>query len=229
MAQKKAVKQTGNILLRMHPVQRFMISLVLAAIALMLLLKTDLNGLVVSIIVWAVFALSYIITSWIVFFTRPTSGIREHARQEDGSRLYVFLLVIFSSFAGVVAVLLLILSKDPKGGPVYIIAAVSGMLFSWGMVHTIFAFHYAHLYYGNDKEDPSKHAEGLDFPDEKKPDYLDFAYFSFVIGMTFQVSDVQVTSKLLRRLVLLHGLLSFCLNTFVVALTINMIAGLGEK
>jgi uncharacterized membrane protein len=225
MPEKKTNKATGNIFLRMHPVQRFMISLVLAAITFFLLYRSDVNGLVTAIIVWAVFALSYIITSWIVFFTRPVSGIREHARQEDGSRLYVFLLIIFSSFAGLVEVLLLIISKDSNNGPIYIIAAVSGMLFSWGMVHTVFGFHYAHLYYGDDKTDPSKHAEGLEFPDEKKPDYLDFAYFSFVIGMTFQVSDVQVTSKILRRLVLLHGLLSFCLNTFVVALTINMIAG----
>ena len=86
--------------------------------------------------------------------------------------------------------------------------------------------HYAHLYYSDDTDDPTKHAEGLGFPREKKPDYIDFVYFSFVIGMTFQVSDTAVTSRSIRRLVLLHGLLSFGLNAFVVALTINLIAGL---
>ncbi|UAY52868.1 DUF1345 domain-containing protein [Ferruginibacter albus] len=64
------------------------------------------------------------------------------------------------------------------------------------------------------------------FPNEPKPDYLNFAYFSFVIGMTFQVSDVQVSDRHIRRTVLAHGILSFALNTFVVALTINLIAGL---
>ena len=120
------------------------------------------------------------------------------------------------------------LSKSAKDTPqiIYIPVAISGMLFSWAMVHTIFCFHYANLYYGNDTTDPTKHAEGLEFPKEKKPDYLDFAYFSFVIGMTFQVSDVDITSRSIRRLALLHGLLSFTLNTFVVALTINLIAGL---
>lgn len=71
-----------------------------------------------------------------------------------------------------------------------------------------------------------KNAEGLNFPQEKQPDYIDFAYFSFVIGMTFQVSDVQINSRIIRRTALAHGLLSFALNTFVVALTINLIAGL---
>ncbi len=68
--------------------------------------------------------------------------------------------------------------------------------------------------------------KGLDFPGKEKPGYLDFAYFSFVVGMTFQVSDVQITSRTIRRLVLAHGLISFFLNTFVVALTINIVAGL---
>jgi uncharacterized membrane protein len=82
------------------------------------------------------------------------------------------------------------------------------------------------MYYDDAPDDQSKSAEGLEFPEEDCPDYLDFAYFSFVIGMTFQVSDVQITSRIIRKQVLLHGLLSFALNTFVVALTINLIAGL---
>jgi uncharacterized membrane protein len=94
------------------------------------------------------------------------------------------------------------------------------------MVHTTFCFHYAHLYYDDADEDTEIFAGGLDFPNEKTPDYMDFVYFSFGIGMSFQVSDVDITSKTIRRLVLLHGLLAFGLNTFVVALTINLIAGL---
>jgi uncharacterized membrane protein len=212
----------------MQPLQRLTISLVLAAVVFLFVMNGDLAMLVKLMIAWAAFALSYIITSWIVFFTRTTTAIREHAKQEDGSRLYVFVLILVTSFASLFTVLLLMLSKTPKDTPhiVYIPVAISGMLFSWVMVHTIFAFHYAHRYYGDDTTDPSQHAGGLEFPKEKRPDYLDFAYFSFVIGMTFQVSDVQITSRSIRRLVLLHGLLSFALNTFVVALTINMIAGL---
>ena len=232
MAKAQKKRNEGNIFLRMLPLQRLIISIVLAIVAFLLLMSSDLYVMVKIMMAWTVFELSYIITSWIVFFTQKPAGIRELSKQEDGSRLYVFLLILVTSFASLLSVLLLMLSKGAKDTPqfIFIPVAVSGMLFSWIMVHTIFGFHYAHLYYGNDTNDSTKHAAGLEFPGDKngdkKPDYLDFAYFSFVIGMTFQVSDVDITSKAIRRLVLLHGVLSFGLNTFVVALTINMIADL---
>ena len=96
------------------------------------------------------------------------------------------------------------------------------------LVNTILTFHYAHLYYDDDKTLKKQHVEVLDFPGDKDPDYIDFAYFSFVVGMTFQVSDVQITDTVMRRLVLAHALISFLLNTFVVALTVNFIAGLSK-
>jgi len=228
MVRTSVKKKDGNIFLRMMPVQRFIISLILAVIVYILMIGTHLDILVKIMIAWSGFALSYIITSWIVFFAQKPAQIRELSKQEDGSRLYVFSLIVITSFASLVTVLLLMLSQNAKEAPqiVFIPIAICGMLFSWIMVHTIFGFHYAHLYYGDDTGDSTKHAEGLEFPGEKKPDYVDFAYFSFVVGMTFQVSDTAVTSRAIRRLVLLHGLISFGLNTFVVALTINLIAGL---
>jgi uncharacterized membrane protein len=105
-----------------------------------------------------------------------------------------------------------------------VVIAVMGMIVSWALVHTIFTFHYANMYYFKQRNDKSD--DPLAFPGNAKPNYLDFAYFSFVIGMTFQVSDVEIASQRIRRMVLFHGLLSFTLNTFVVALTINLIAGL---
>lgn len=125
-------------------------------------------------------------------------------------------------------ILLLMLSEESSKASkfLYIPVAVAGILFSWGMVHTMYTMHYAHIYYDNDEDDENKHAGGLEFPSENCPDYLDFAYFAFVIGMTFQVSDVEISSRKIRRVVLFHGLLSFGLNTFVVALAINLIAGL---
>jgi len=228
MAGRSAKKKGSNIFLRMRPLTRLMISLLLATIVFLLIMNIDLAVLVKIMIAWAAFALSFIVTSWIVFFMRTTTEIREHSREEDGSRLYVLLLILLTSFASLFTVLLLMLSGTAKDTPqiIYIPVAISGMLFSWVMVHTIFGFHYAHLYYANDTNDPTKHAEGLEFPKEKKPDYIDFAYFSFVLGMTFQVSDVDITSRVIRRVALFHGMLSFALNTFVVALTINLIAGL---
>ena len=102
------------------------------------------------------------------------------------------------------------------------------MVFSWFLIHTIFTLRYAHIFYGDNEERPHTHAAGLKFPGDKNPDYFDFAYFAFVLGMTFQVSDVQITSNKLRRMAMWHGLLSFGYNTIMIALTINLIAGLGN-
>ncbi len=226
MSTKKII---GKFIQQLHPLHRVLISMGLSAITFFCLQNTSLQELVMLVIVWDVYALSYCITSWIVFFARTCTQIRQHAREEDGSRIFVYLVIMLSSFASLFTVLLLISSDDLKDTTpyVYVPVAILGMLLSWMMVHITFAFHYAHLFYDDDEDGNShKHAGGLNFPNENKPDYLDFAYFSFIIGMTFQVSDVEVTSRKLRRLVLLHSLLAFGLNTFVVALTINLIAGL---
>ena len=145
---------------------------------------------------------------------------------------FVFLLIVVSSFASMFTVLFLMISQKSNASSkdnLYLPVAIAAMLLSWLMVHSIYAFHYAHMYYDDDEKEPGKDAYGLEFPGKNpKPDYLDFAYFSFVIGCTFQVSDVEISSPKIRRVVLFHGLLSFALNTFVVALTINLIAGLSK-
>lgn len=226
MSTKKTI---SHFIQQLHPLHRVLISMGLSAITFFCIENTSLPQLVKLVIVWDVYALSYCVTSWIVFFARTCAQIRQHAREEDGSRIFVYLVILLSSFASLFTVLLLISSDDIKDTTpyIYVPAAILGILLSWMMVHITFTFHYAHLFYDDDEEGNSqKHAGGLNFPNENKPDYLDFAYFSFIIGMTFQVSDVEVSSKKLRRVVLLHSLLAFGLNTFVVALTINLIAGL---
>lgn len=228
MPQTTSQKRITNLLLIMHPTHRIMVSVALTLLTFFLVRNAKLNPLVLYMLLWDVFALTYIITSWIVFFLRPPEQIRKVARVDDGSRLFVFLIILLASFSSMFTVLLLILSEDvgDMSKALYLPVAIGGMLLSWAMVHTTFSVHYAHLYYDDDGEDNTKHAAGLSFPKENKPDYLDFAYFSFVIGMTFQVSDVQIEARTIRRIALVHALLSFILNTFVVALTINLIAGL---
>jgi uncharacterized membrane protein len=164
----------------------------------------------------------------VVLSTRSLSGIKKYAKRDDGSRVFVILITILSSFAALVAVLLLVADKNRAGSEDWITipACIFSVILSWVMVHTIMTFHYANLYYDDDEKKEKEQQEGLKFPEEDAPDYLDFAYFSFVVGMTFQVSDVEVTNKKMRKVVLAHGLISFALNTFVVALTINFIAGL---
>ena len=155
---------------------------------------------------------------------------KEQAKIQDSSRVIIFIIVLISTFASFLAVVLLLLTKKEykSAETFHLIIAIAGMLLSWVLIHTIFTLRYAHIFYDDDEEKPETHAAGLEFPGDKKPDYLDFAYFSFVLGMTFQVSDVQVTSKRLRRLVMLHGILAFGYNTIMIALTINLIAGYGN-
>ena len=220
-------KTRGNIFLRMHPLQRILLSLALALITFFATRNSHLSGTLMVTLLWDVFALSFSTSCWIVFFTRPVSEIIKQANKEDGSKLFVMISIVVSSFASMFAVLLLIISKEQVPGQVLlaVFLAIAGMVVSWIMIHSIFTFHYAHMYYFKAKDD-TPDAEALDFPGEKKPDYLDFAYFSFIIGMTFQVSDVAIYSRTIRRTALAHALLAFALNTFVVALTINLIAGL---
>lgn len=213
----------------LHPLQRIIAGILLSAIVYFLTLPLQVPGLFRLLLLWDVFCLTYCVLCWIVFLSRSDAQIRQVARREDGSRMLVFILILLACFASLLMVLQLVLSKDSKdaGMALYLVVTVSGILLSWFLVHTQFTIHYAFLYYDDAEGNPRVHAGGLEFPEEHpRPNYLDFAYFAFVIGMTFQVSDVQVNRSKIRRLVLLHGLLSFGLNTFVVALTINLIAGL---
>ncbi|MEO8763586.1 MAG: DUF1345 domain-containing protein [Ginsengibacter sp.] len=179
---------------------------------------------------WDTFCLGMIILTWITFSITKSAEIRELAKAQDSSRVIIFSIILISTFASFLAVVLLLLAKNGYENTrvLHLIVAIAGMILSWILIHTIFTLRYAHIFYGDNKIKPEIHAAGLEFPDDKKPDYLDFAYFSFVLGMTFQVSDVQVTSKRLRRLVMLHGILAFGYNTIMIALTINLIAGFGN-
>jgi uncharacterized membrane protein len=170
-----------------------------------------------------------IVMSWITFFKTKSKQIREQSKKQDSSRSIIFIIVLISTLASFLAVLLLIVTKKQgdNGASWRLPIAIAGMLFSWILIHTIFTLRYAHIFYGDHKTKPNTHAGGLEFPGDSNPEYLDFAYFSFVLGMTFQVSDVQITSKRLRSLAMFHGLISFGFNTIMIALTINLIAGYG--
>ena len=220
----------ASLLIRMHPLQRIMLSVFFAAVVWFFVRNIHQTVLLTIISTWCAFAFSYVITSWVVMFSRDVEQIKKMAKEEDGSKSFVIVFTIVASIAAMVTVLLLVISSSnvEKNEMVTVLVCFFSVILSWGLVHTILTFHYAHVYYDNDSSGKKQNNEGLSFPEDDAPNYLDFAYFSFVIGMTFQVSDVEVTDKKMRRLVLLHGLISFLLNTFVVALTVNFIAGLSK-
>ena len=177
---------------------------------------------------WLIFGGLYLLESILVIFLVPSRNIVKHSKEEDlGVWLQFVLLVIICSTA-LIAIIFwnsdnTHFSKHSKLHEVFFIASVT---MAWLVLHVSFTFRYAHLYYGDENEKYSRHARGLDFPDDAHPDYLDFAYYSFTIGMTFQVSDVTTKTKGIRRLTLAHSLVSFLFNTILVAITINEIINL---
>lgn len=220
-------KQSIN---KLHSSSRFILGLSVGALVYVLV-SNKVPILAHVVLGWDALCLVILILSWFTFFTAETTNIREESRIEDSTRIVIFTIVIIATAASLGTVILLIVNRGMSvhAQELVLPVAVSGMFLSWVLVHTIFAIRYAHLFYADDDEHPEVHVGGLEFPGGEPPDFLDFAYFSFVLGMTFQVSDVEISSKRLRRLALLHGLISFGYNTVVVALTINLIAGLGGK
>ena len=177
---------------------------------------------------WISYALSIITISWISILTFHPKDVRKVARLEDSSVTFIFLFIIASAFTSLFAVVFLLQSakgKPPEEATLHVILSIASVAVSWWLTHTVFTLRYAHLFYSTEKG-TEKYAEGLEFPKEPEPDYLDFVYFSFTIGMTFQVSDVEISSRKIRRLAWAHSILSFVFNTAIVALSINLIAGL---
>jgi uncharacterized membrane protein len=160
---------------------------------------------------------------YLAFTVRLMAGcdaghIRRRAALQDEGRFTILALVVASALASLVAILAELSGANRQ--PAHLALAGVTILLSWTLMHTIFALHYAHEHYG----EKATKGGGLSFPGEETPDYWDFVYFSFVIGMTSQVSDVAISSRPLRRLVLAHGVVSFIFNVTLLALMVNIAA-----
>ncbi len=157
----------------------------------------------------------------LLMFNRATiQGMRHQARRQDAGRWGI----LWSAIA-VTAIVMVALGTElhaaKTGGWLALAVAGSCIVLAWLFINVMFALHYAHGFYG----DYGSQHQGLEFPGKEEPDYWDFAYFSIVIGMTFQVSDVQITGRALRRMVLLHSVIAFFFNVFIIAVTVNIVAG----
>lgn len=174
---------------------------------------------------WDAFALTYIAICMIVFLRVRPDQIGKICAQEDVSTWILFSVIITACLSSLIIVLTLF--NEAVSWPAALWVGKSScvllVVVSWIMMHLSFTFRYAHVYYGDANKRYAAHARGLDFPQEKHPDYFDFAYFAFVIGMTFQVSDVVIVSRRVRRLALLHSLIAFVFNTVIIALTVSQV------
>lgn len=163
----------------------------------------------------------YLVMAAYAFASFDLKRVRDRCAEEDEGAIIMLLAVICAAIASLAAIVAFLGGAKSDGDvpQYYFLFAVFTIMLSWLLIHTMFAFHYAHEFYG---EGADRQKGGLKFPGEARPDYWDFAYFSFVVGMTFQVSDVQVSSRRLRRIVVAHGLISFLFSVAILALAVNI-------
>jgi uncharacterized membrane protein len=175
-----------------------------------------------TLIGWDVGALLLITWIWWVVGRLSTEESQTHATREDTSIPLTELIVLAAGVALLAAVgLALIRAGNATGGTkAYLISlGVLSVALSWGLVHTVFTLRYARTFY-------SEPVGGIDFNEDDPPTYLDFAYLALTIGMTFQVSDTNLTTKSIRRIALSHALLSYLFGAVIVALVINVVSSL---
>jgi uncharacterized membrane protein len=197
---------------------RTFLSIAIAIIAF-LLLPGSLRLVTRLLVCWDVFATSYLVLAYIMMFRCDLGHIRRNAVLQDDGRFLILLVTALGAFASIAAIVFE-LGESHRSGPHLALATVTIAL-SWATVHTTFGLHYAHDYYRGAKPG------GLQFPSgdaHDHADYWDFVYFSFVIGMTAQVSDVGITDKTIRRTATAHGIISFVFNTALLALMVNIAA-----
>jgi uncharacterized membrane protein len=188
-------------------------------IVVCLLLPNSLRLVTRLLIGWDVFAGLYLLLVFGMMLTGGSKRIRRNAALQDDGSFVILLVAALGAFASIAAIVFE-LGATKSAVPELALAVITITL-SWAAVHTIFSLHYAHEYYRGPKPG------GLAFPDDDEkqdPDYWDFVYFAFVIGMTAQTSDVGITDKSIRRTATAHGIVSFIFNTALVALMVNIAA-----
>ena len=208
---------------------RQIVAVVIAVVTFVLFFQHGRSPITHFIAIWDIYALVLVLMAWVTICTVDPRTMQRRARLQDSSRTLVFAFIIIAACMSLLAVILVLQEHKAlqKTGGLHLFMAVLAVIESWLLIYTVFTLHYAHIFYRSAQEnDVEGSGGGLMFPDEDNPDYEDFAYFSFVVGMTCQVSDVNVTSRCMRRLALLHGLLSFTFNTAILALSINILSGL---
>ena len=169
---------------------------------------------------WDAGLLLYLVAAYQIIGLCNVEQLRRRAAREDEGQSAILVLTVASALFSLGAILFLLgaVPGGPTRNPLHLVLAAVTIFLSWAFIHTIFALHYAHEYHS----ERGGRSGGLGFPGSGEPDYWDFVYFSFVIGMTSQVSDVAITDKTIRRTATAHGVISFIFNVALLALTVNI-------
>lgn len=188
----------------------------------LLFIVTDWRVATKLLVGWNSGIVLYLILAGYLTWHSDVHRIRRRAAIQDEGQITILVFTAVAAMASMAAIFAeLGTSSGTPRLPGHLILATSTILLSWAFIHSMFALHYAHEYYGDGRDHM---IGGVAFPDDKEPDYWDFAYFAFTIGMCAQVSDVTVSSKVIRRTVLAHSVLSFVFNAALLALTVNIAA-----
>ncbi len=202
---------------------KLFIAVAFGILVLLALIPADWRAATKLLVGWDAGVALYLGLTQPVILRADVARIRRRAAEQDEGALAILLLTIVATLASLVAIVFQLGGSKQAGTVPHVLLAMATILLSWAFVHTIFSFYYAHEYYGARRD---RKIGGLRFPGDASPDYWDFLYFSLVVGMTSQVSDVAVTSKVIRRMVAIHGVLSFFFNISVLALTVNIVSNL---
>jgi len=172
-----------------------------------------------------VFFIAYLSSTAVLAVGATPDVMRQRASYEDEGVIVIILLTL-AAVSFCLAALFAVLRLPGPPAPLSLLLAILSVLLGWFTLHTVAAFRYAHLYYtpGTMTEAEPSDAGGLEFPGHQEPDAWDFLYYSFVVGMTAQVSDVQASNAAMRRATLVHGVTSFFFNTVILALAVNIAA-----
>ncbi len=180
-----------------------------------------------TLVGWDIAALVLLALSWGGISHANAEATRQRAGSEDPGRTLVYVIIVLTSSVSLLAATLLL--RNTGALPAELAGAVAGLCLltvalAWTTTHAAFTFRYAHLYYREDAEGVG----GVALPGNEAPTYFDFAYFAFTIGMCFQVSDICVTSRQIRRAVLLHAVISFAYNSIILAFVLNLVFGVAR-
>ncbi len=224
MTPKQEPSKSLPWIVRLRAEQRLIGAMVVGILAYVLQIPAD-KPPIPLLMAWNCRAWAYLILVAMVIGRADANMTRLRVQTQDQRGFVIFLLVVAAAMASIVAIGFLMsgtkaLAFWPKTWRLSL--SITALISCWLLIHTLFAFHYARQYYGQTERDGEQERAGLLFPGNQPPDYLNFAYCSFVIGMTSQVSDVTATSRSMRRLSVVHDFLPFIFNIANLALSINV-------
>jgi uncharacterized membrane protein len=216
----------AQVLLHQIRVRPRLLTATIVGFAMLAMLPPSLSLTTRELLAWDVGAGLYLTLAWIMMLRANVERMRRRAKQQDDGAVVVLALTVFASVASLAAIVLELMGAkghSPHEQHLHLALSVVTILCSWFLVHTAFALHYAHEFY---EDAPGTKQGCLAFPGTTEPKYLDFVYFSFVLGTTSQTSDVTIRSSAMRRLAFIHGVIAFFFNTTLLALVVNIAAGL---